>query len=720
MIRKTLSAAAVKSAFAKLVTRSASSVDYHALEARSAFDGAGVAIVAAEVVDQAHADAAPVSNAGEQGGAPDQGHQQLVDALSQASSEFAGTDGAHVVFIDAAVRDPATLIAAVPAGAEIVFLDGARDGVEQMAEYLAGRSGVGAIHIISHGDAGELNLGTAQLSVSSISGEHADELAVIRSALSEGADILVYGCDVAAGDNGQAFVNALSAATGADIAASIDDTGTAVRGGDWDLETRTGLIEAGLIDAPEWNGILAPLTISVGSAPVVTGTGAVGTTALWLNAGTIGSTSIDLRATVTSLTTLGGLPFFGTAGDDAFFQLTQQGNATLRWEIFATGTSQTVYAIGTPEFHIADVDGVGGVFHTRESVSPNLNHLTSYTRSTPTNLQVTVSGSGVEASGTQDQNGETTSLVGFVWNDVSSWEVTYTLHMNDPFVQARFLHDGDGDFAFVAPATTYLLGIDLDADNSGATGTGYQDTFSGTPVAIVDADVAVTQHAALGTTIDSASIVLANAQTGDELLVSGSTAVSGTVNGLAYTLSSSGGQITVDLSGSATPADYQIALQAITFNNTLGVPSAVDRQITVSVTNATYGTTSNEALSTIHVAVNDAPVNTLAASYTIAEDAILNLTGLSVADADAAALDVGLVQPQHREDQHEGGGDRGDDLGDLHLLRRAAEQMADLEVLDQAAGNADRATHHGRHTEHGADAGEPSANDENIEMFAAG
>ncbi|MBF0621207.1 MAG: DUF4347 domain-containing protein [Magnetococcales bacterium] len=45
-------------------------------------------------------------------------------------------------------------------------------------------------------------------------------------ALSEDADILFYGCDVAAGDDGTAFVKGLSQLTGADVTASTDTTGS--------------------------------------------------------------------------------------------------------------------------------------------------------------------------------------------------------------------------------------------------------------------------------------------------------------------------------------------------------------------------------------------------------------------------------------------------------------------------------------------------------------
>ena len=122
--------------------------------------------------------------------------------------------------------------------------------------------------------------------------------------------------------------------------------------------------------------------------------------------------------------------------------------------------------------------------------------------------------------------------------------------------------------------------------------------------------------------------MLTNAQASDQLLVNGSTAASGTIGGLSYTVVNSGGQITVTLTGSATPAAYQAALQAITFSNNSEAPSTVDRNITVNVTNATFGTTSNTAVSTIHVtAVNDAPVST-------------PLGNLTNDDADVVSVDV--------------------------------------------------------------------------------
>ena len=51
-----------------------------------------------------------------------------------------------------------------------------------------------------------------------------------------GGDILLYGCDVAANAHGQKLVEEIHELTGADVAASTDETGSAALGGNWVLE----------------------------------------------------------------------------------------------------------------------------------------------------------------------------------------------------------------------------------------------------------------------------------------------------------------------------------------------------------------------------------------------------------------------------------------------------------------------------------------------------
>ncbi|MBT7081619.1 MAG: DUF4347 domain-containing protein, partial [Chloroflexi bacterium] len=72
---------------------------------------------------------------------------------------------------------------------------------------------------------------------------YAEELKIWGNSLSADGDILLFGCYVAANE-GSAFVSRLADLTDADIAASEDLTGSALSGGDWDLEKSTGSIEA--------------------------------------------------------------------------------------------------------------------------------------------------------------------------------------------------------------------------------------------------------------------------------------------------------------------------------------------------------------------------------------------------------------------------------------------------------------------------------------------
>jgi large repetitive protein len=519
-----------------------------------------------------------------------------------------------IVFVDSRVADATQIIAHAPAGSEIVLIDSASGGLEQIAAYLTNRTGIDAIHVISHGTTGALELGQDDITSVTLA-SHQSALASIGRALSADGDILLYGCDVAHGQGGADFVAALARATGADVAASADETGAAVYGGNWSLEVRTGLIEAGLIDAPEWNGLLAPLIISTTAAPTVSGAtgtnattsfleGGVGFSGLWTAAGTVGGTTVDIRATVIGLT--GSTVSFFTQGDDLSIVLNGGATMTIKWEMFATGTNQTIVAFGTPNFQITDIDGVGGVSNTRETVRPQLNGLTAYTIDSPTNLVATTSASGVQVSGTQNQNNEPTSLTAFTWQNVSNWTVNYTLNPAAGYANAVFRHDGDGDFTFLAANTVSLLTLDLDANNSAATGTAYQATFTenGSAVAVIDADSLISQHAVLGTDLGSATVVLTNAQPGDSLALGTlPTGITGTVD------TSVAGRITVTLTGTASVASYQSALEAITFANNSENPSVTDRLIEAFVVNTTFGTTSNTAISTIHVtAVNDAPV----------------------------------------------------------------------------------------------------------------
>jgi hypothetical protein len=148
----------------------------------------------------------------------------------------------RISFVDSSIADAATVIAGLQSDVK-VLLDSTQDGIAQITSVLKNYTNLAGIDIISHGGIAQINLGNSSLIATSLP-DYASDLAAWRSALAPGADILLYGCNVAEGELGQSFVNQLGSLTGADVAASIDITGHAAKGGDWLLEYATGTIAA--------------------------------------------------------------------------------------------------------------------------------------------------------------------------------------------------------------------------------------------------------------------------------------------------------------------------------------------------------------------------------------------------------------------------------------------------------------------------------------------
>jgi hypothetical protein len=201
------------------------------------------------------------------------------DGTAVVAPVATGTDGAvaqavtaaqqerrrEIVFVDAAVEDAQPLIDAIlaqrgaEAQVEVVQLDAHRDGLAQIQAVLGGERGVDAVHIVSHGDAGRLQLGSEVVDAVTLDAQ-GGSLAAWRNALTADADVLLWGCNVGEGEAGKRFIDRLAALTGADVAANTDATGAAARGGDWTLEASTGRIDAGgsaMAAAAHWDGLLA-------------------------------------------------------------------------------------------------------------------------------------------------------------------------------------------------------------------------------------------------------------------------------------------------------------------------------------------------------------------------------------------------------------------------------------------------------------------------------
>ncbi|AWK89143.1 DUF4347 domain-containing protein [Azospirillum thermophilum] len=141
--------------------------------------------------------------------------------------------GRTLLVVDYRVTDVDTLLGYVDSKVEVLRLDGDDDALTAIGAALS-HGGYGSLQIISHGASGELLLGRDTLTADSLR-TSAAALSAWRSGLTEDADILIYGCDVAAGEAGARFIASMAELTGADVAASVDATGAAAFGatGPW-------------------------------------------------------------------------------------------------------------------------------------------------------------------------------------------------------------------------------------------------------------------------------------------------------------------------------------------------------------------------------------------------------------------------------------------------------------------------------------------------------
>lgn len=152
-----------------------------------------------------------------------------------------------LVVIDSAVLDYQHLIAGLHPDQEILVLDSAQDGVEQIARRLQHRQNLTSLHIVSHGQPGALTLGATQLSFHSLT-RYAALLQQWAQAFQHQASILLYSCQVAASQQGQALVQKLHELTGASVAASTTLVGAQ---GNWQLDFQVGAGAAEAVFNPQ-------------------------------------------------------------------------------------------------------------------------------------------------------------------------------------------------------------------------------------------------------------------------------------------------------------------------------------------------------------------------------------------------------------------------------------------------------------------------------------
>lgn len=145
---------------------------------------------------------------------------------------------AEMAIFDAQIDDLSILLNGLKPGVEACVLHPKEDGLAQISAILASRKEIRTLHLISHGAPGQLFMGRSPITAQDLTVE---TLKQWQPSLSSDAEILIYGCNVAAGADGEAFLAKLNALLQANIAASTTPVGHAAHGANWELDTATHL-----------------------------------------------------------------------------------------------------------------------------------------------------------------------------------------------------------------------------------------------------------------------------------------------------------------------------------------------------------------------------------------------------------------------------------------------------------------------------------------------
>ncbi|WP_204101784.1 MULTISPECIES: DUF4347 domain-containing protein, partial [Spirulina sp. CCY15215] len=268
-------------------------------------------------------------------------------------------DSWDYTFIDERADNPYELLYGGEAGTVSRLVLRGEDGMAKITEVLNfANDPIETLSIVAEGNSGEFWLGKDFITAQNLQ-QYRTQLESWGESLSPTADILLYSCFTALGEVGESLVNQIANATGADVAASVNATGSANYGGDWVLESSTGSIEAlttfSDLTLSVWDGKLATRTVT-SSADDNT----AGTLRFEIGAATAGDTILFDSARTVNTT---GFITWGQAdltidGNGS----TVQGNNTFRiFESTATAGTTTIQNLTISGGSAAFANGGGGL-----------------------------------------------------------------------------------------------------------------------------------------------------------------------------------------------------------------------------------------------------------------------------------------------------------------------------------------------------------------------
>ena len=204
-----------------------------------------------------------------------------------------------------------------------------------------------------------------------------------------------------------------------------------------------------------------------------------------------------------------------------------------------------------------------------------------------------------------------------------------------------------------APEFNGTVTLTMTTDDGGNTGSGGPLTDIDTrtiTVAAVNDRPDLTVPVSINVTEDAASplldIVFSDIDVGSGAVVATLAVPTGTLTAVSGSGVTVGGTaLSRTLTGTLADVNAFIAAGGVTYTTVLNSVTPVTLTVTINdngntgIDPGTSGTAANETrtatVSLIVDEVDDAPVNTLLATYTATEDTVFNITGLSVADVDA-------------------------------------------------------------------------------------
>lgn len=223
------------------------------------------------------------------------------------SAETNATKTADVLFIDPAVMHADPLLAGLDTATAVYRLSAGGNAFGQIAAALGARRGLTNLHLLSHGEPGTLLLAGERVDLGMLA-DSGDALDAIAATLADDATVILYGCSVAGGVEGQQFLEALELALGVPVAAADAPVGAEALGGSWDIRLRSGThVDTAFSGEARaaFSGVLASTT------------GTAGNEALTGTTGNDDISGLDGNDTISALD--GDDSLFGDGGNDTLY-----------------------------------------------------------------------------------------------------------------------------------------------------------------------------------------------------------------------------------------------------------------------------------------------------------------------------------------------------------------------------------------------------------------